>query len=333
MSELNENIIIHFITRQCSEDELKQINEWMAEDKHHVQYLLQMEQIYQQLQSRSMPQWKVEDALERVHSNAGATMPHQDYQPFWEKWRRYAAAIVLAILAGTALLWYSKAQQTEDGQAYIVAQTNGSTTKQVLLPDGSKVWLNHHSSLSYPKHFEGDVRKVLLTGEGYFEVSKDSTRPFIVENDAMAVKVLGTVFDFKNDATNMRSEVSLMEGSVEVKSNLSAGQMVLVPGQKAQLDYHTGHMTVSNIEDGIDAVWHTNLIPFSNATIIEIVSKLEKIYGVRMEIGANVDLRSTYSGKIKHKQDIDSVLHLLQNTLPITFKKTSDGSYSVNTAN
>ena len=52
-----------------------------------------------------------------------------------------------------------------------------------------------------------------------------------------------------------------------------------------------------------------------------------------MEIGANVDLRSTYSGKIKRKQDIDSVLHLLQNTLPITFKKTSDGSYSVNTAN
>ena len=164
MSELNENIIIHFITRQCSEDELKQINEWMAEDKCHAQYLLQMEQIYQHLQCRSMPQWKVEEALKRVHNNADATMSHQEYHPFWEKWRRYAAAIVLAILAGTALLWYSHAQWSGDEEAYIMAQTNGSTTKQVSLPDGSKVWLNHHSSLRYPERFDGEVRKVILTG-------------------------------------------------------------------------------------------------------------------------------------------------------------------------
>lgn len=333
MSELNENVIIHFITRQCPEEELKQINEWLAEDQRHAQYLLQMERIYQHLQSRSMPQWKVEEALERVHGNAGAALPHQERHSFRRRWHRYAAAIVLAILAGTALLWYGKVLRADDGRAYIVAQTNGSTTKQVLLPDGSKVWLNHHSSLSYPERFEGDVRKVLLTGEGYFEVSKDGTRPFIVENDAMAVKVLGTVFDFKNDAANMRSEVSLLKGSVEVKSNVSAGQMVLVPGQKAQLDYQTGHMTVSNMEDGVDAVWHTNLIPFSNATIKEIVGKLEKIYGVRMVIGANVDLRSTYSGTIKYNKDLDLVLHLLQNTLPIAFKKTRGGVYSVNKAN
>jgi hypothetical protein len=123
MSELNENVIIHFITRQCPEEELKQINEWLAEDQRHAQYLLQMERIYQHLQSRSMPQWKVEEALERVHGNAGAALPHQERHSFRRRWHRYAAAIVLAILAGTALLWYGKVLRADDGRAYIVPKT------------------------------------------------------------------------------------------------------------------------------------------------------------------------------------------------------------------
>lgn len=329
MKELSENTIIHFITGQCSEDDLRQINEWTAKDKRHTQHLFQLERIYQHLQCRFMPQCQVEEALNRVHENWGESTMYVSRFAFLGKWRRYAAAIVLIVLTGVVLFWYGKGMLTDAGQEYIVAQTNATTTKQMLLPDGSKVWLNHHSSLSYPEHFNAGVRKVLLTGEGYFEVAKDSTRPFVVENDAMSVTVLGTVFDFKNDAANMRSEVCLLEGSVEVRNRLSAGQMVLLPGQKALLDYHTGHMTVSRIDDGIDVVWHTNLIPFTNASISEIVSKLEKIYGVRIEIGSNVDLRRTYSGGVRYKENIDSVLHLLQNTLPINFQKTSESTYFV----
>lgn len=327
MEKLGRDTIIHFILGRCTEEEVLHVKQWIDADKQHAKQLFEMEHIYQQLQSKVMPTEQIERALKRVHLLAN---PSKKAKTTWYyrliAWRN-AAAVVLFIMMLTAsigLYWgYYKAQ------TMIVVNTNANTTKKILLPDGSKVWLNHSSSLRYPQKFNDSKRYVRLDGEAFFEVKKNKETPFVVENKALQVTVLGTVFNFNNNVIKKYSEVSLLEGKVEVKSNCSDGQIVLTPGQKATLDYTTGQITISNINDDSDAVWHTHFITFSNATIAEIVQRLEKLYGVKIQITKGINLKNTYSGKIKQKVNIDSVLHLLQNTLPITFKKTNTKTYIV----
>lgn len=326
MSEISENTIIHFILGQCTEDELIQVYEWMAKDQQNADLLFEMERIYQQLQCDAMSQSQIEASLKHVHRVCSAPLTSASSTRL-RTWMRYAAIILITVLAGAGSLWYIHGFKS--ATQYMTASTDGKTTKQIQLPDGSRVWLNHNSSLTYPVTFDDNIRRVSLKGEGYFEVEKDKAKPFVVENRAMTVTVLGTVFDFKNDTKNMYSEVSLIEGSVEVKSNRSAGQMVLQPGQKAKLDYHTGHVTVTNIYNETDIAWHTLLIPFRNATIAEIAKQLEKLYNVNIEISPQVNLKNTYSGSIKYKRDIDSVFNSLQNTLPITFQKRGRQAYII----
>ena len=160
-----------------------------------------------------------------------------------------------------------------------------------------------------------------LRGEGYFEVAKNRNKPFVVENEAMCVRVLGTVFNFKSNAADGSSTVSLIEGSVEVKSHQSADQMVLTPGQRANIDRQTGRITVEETDLNMDVMWHSGIIRFQNANIRSIASILEKVYGVKIVIDEGVDEQRTYSGAVPKKEHVDAVLLLLRNTLPVTYRK------------
>ena len=138
------------------------------------------------------------------------------------------------------------------------------------MPDGSKVWLNNASTLKYPHEFSEKERNVYLEGEAYFEVTKNRHKPFIVQSDAMRVRVLGTTFNFKSDKRCRIAEATLIEGEIEVKGNKEEGQIILAPGQRAELNKNNGRLTVKQVDAKLDAVWHDNLIPFQKADIFTI---------------------------------------------------------------
>ena len=96
---------------------------------------------------------------------------------------------------------------------------------------------------------------------------------------------------------------------------------MLLPGQKAFVDYGSGHITVRNDDVRLDAVWHNRLIPFYNADVRHIAETLEKLYGVRVVVDDAIDDSHTYSGQIIHRNSIDSVLESLRNTIPVNYHK------------
>lgn len=142
-----------------------------------------------------------------------------------QRWMKYAAMIaVILVIGGGAGYWL---YQNGNNQQMMVAVANEGIVKEVILPDGTKVWLNNSATLKYPREFSEKERNVYLDGEAYFEVTKNRHKPFTVQSDAMRVRVLGTTFNFKSDKNCRTAEATLIEGEIEVKGNKEEGQIIL----------------------------------------------------------------------------------------------------------
>lgn len=234
------------------------------------------------------------------------------------RWMKYAAMIaVILVIGGGSGYWL---YQNGNNQHMMVAVANEGIVKEIILPDGTKVWLNNLATLKYPREFSEKARNVYLDGEAYFEVTKNRHKPFTVQSDAMRVRVLGTTFNFKCDKNYQIAEVTLIEGEIEVKGNKEEGQIILAPGQRAELNKNNGRLTVKQVDAKMDAVWHDNLIPFQKADIFTISKALERFYDIKIILSPDMRADKTYSGVLKKKSTIESVLKSLQNSISIDYK-------------
>ena len=312
MSKLNEDIIIRYLENRCSEEDFVLINEWMKESDENAGELFRMEEIYQ---LGKFP-FEEENLVVRAERRLGRRL-EQENQKKQEVFKlrsvlRYAAAIVgvMVLAAGLAYWFRNKAEEL------VVASAAHGQVREMLLPDGTKVWLNQSSVLKYPRAFEGKERHVYLDGEAYFEVARNHEKPFMVKSPAMDVRVLGTSFNIKCRPDNSFAETTLIEGEVEVKDKSDKGRITLLPGQKAVLNRVTGRMQVKQVDPKMEIVWHNDLIPFEKSSIFQIAAALERFYGVKIILSPDVDSTNTYSGVLKKKDNIESVLNSLRNSIP-----------------
>ena len=291
MSKLNEDIIIRYLENRCSEEDFVLINEWMKESDENAGELFRMEEIYQ---LGKFP-FEEENLVVRAERRLGRRLKREN-QKKQEVFKlrsvlRYAAAIVgvMVLAAGLAYWFRNKAEEL------VVASAAHGQVREMLLPDGTKVWLNQSSVLKYPRAFEGKERHVYLDGEAYFEVARNHEKPFMVKSPAMDVRVLGTSFNIKCRPDNSFAETTLIEGEVEVKDKSDKGRITLLPGQKAVLNRVTGRMQVKQVDPKMEIVWHNDLIPFEKSSIFQIAAALERFYGVKIILSPDVDSTNTYS--------------------------------------
>lgn len=317
MSKLNEDIIIRYLENRCSEEDFVLINEWMKESDENAGELFRMEEIYQ---LGKFP-FEEENLVVRAERRLGRRLKREN-QKKQEVFKlrsvlRYAAAIVgvMVLAAGLAYWFRNKAEEL------VVASAAHGQVREMLLPDGTKVWLNQSSVLKYPRAFEGKERHVYLDGEAYFEVARNHEKPFMVKSPAMDVRVLGTSFNIKCRPDNSFAETTLIEGEVEVKDKSDKGRITLLPGQKAVLNRVTGRMQVKQVDPKMEIVWHNDLIPFEKSSIFQIAAALERFYGVKIILSPDVDSTNTYSGVLKKKDNIESVLNSLRNSILSIIRK------------
>lgn len=334
MNMINEELKAKFLAGECTEEELQQIKEWLKNSPQDKEEIFRMEKMSDKLKAQFMPKSQIRQAEERLMAHIQKQDAEQEAEQEAEHhahvvrlWRRAAAVAVVCVLGGLAW-FYSQHNSLRHVQMQLVT-TGADNDTTLVLPDGTKVWLNKLSALKYPKEFDSDNRVVEIEGEGYFEVTKNPHQPFIVESEVMSVKVLGTVFNFRIDKQQQRATVSLLEGKVKVVGNHDEGTIELKPGQKACVDACLGNLTVSENDVYQDAMWHERKTAFSNANVSDIAKLLEKIYHIQVVVDPAIDQANTYSGVIKEKETIDSVLDLLQNTLPIHYKVKGNRVYLI----
>lgn len=318
MRNLSEEIIDKYLTGKCSQEELIEVNAWMNESEENACQLFRMEEVFHLGKFDTYAdEQRMANAEKRLYRKLEQEKKKKDKVLYMHRWMKYAAIIVVALLmGGGAGYWFYN--QTE--HQMLVAVANEGIVKEVVLPDGTKVWLNNAATLKYPREFSEKERNVYLDGEAYFEVTKNRHKPFTIQSDAMRVRVLGTRFNFKCDKRCRIAEATLIEGEIEVKGNKEEGQIILTPGQRAELNKNNGRLTVKQVDAKMDAVWHDNLIPFQKADIFTITKALERFYDVKIILSPDIQSNKTYSGVLKRKSDIESVLKSLQNSIPIDYK-------------
>ncbi|MEO6187693.1 MAG: FecR domain-containing protein [Ginsengibacter sp.] len=187
------------------------------------------------------------------------------------------------------------------------------------LADGSEIWLNAASSITYPTSFPGNDRKVSITGEAYFEVAHDARKPFHVMVNNMEVKVLGTHFNISAYENEDAAKTTLLEGSVKVTKNNS--NILIEPGQQAIAINGNNDMPVKKREVDLDEVmaWKNSKFIFQDADIKSIMRQLERWYGITASYDGNVT-NEEFVGVISRNVNISQILAMLETTGRVGFR-------------
>lgn len=231
-------------------------------------------------------------------------------------WRGIAATVLVLIVA---VFVYKSAINKEE---LSVAQSTQMIEKslpigqkmKIFLPDGSTVWLNAESSISYPKRFADKKRVVTLKGEAFFDVNKDPSKPFIVKTQKMDVIVLGTKFNVRDYDNEEKTDVALESGKVMVETSASSKKKyMLLPGEAISMSKKSGEIEKYKAESKSAFRWKDGVIYFHNTNFDEVISKLSRWYGVEFII-ENYDGRKwEYSAEFKN-DNLSNILHSMSFT-------------------
>lgn len=181
---------------------------------------------------------------------------------------------------------------------------------RLTLPDGTTVWLNAASSITYPTAFTGAVRDVKISGEAYFEVAKDAERPFIVEAGTMKVEVLGTHFNINAYAGEPVIKTTLLEGAVKVRSD--GREDMLQPGQQARLGRDGGMKVVDDVDLDEVIAWKNGYFLFVDADMPAVMRQLENWYDVTVSYEEGFVPRRSFGGGIQRSLPLSKVLTILE---------------------
>lgn len=189
---------------------------------------------------------------------------------------------------------------------------------QVILPDGTKVWLNSESSISYPSRFSKEERYVEIVGEAYFEVASEKQRPFFVKSAHQKIEVLGTHFNINSYSNEENTSTTLLEGSVKVYTN-NAETAILKPNQQAVLN-SSNKLVVNNVEVEDVVAWKNGRFVFNNTDIQSVMRIVSRWYDVEIEYENGIP-NKTVGGDISKFENISQLLEVLEATGGIQFKR------------
>lgn len=308
------SIIIKKFKCEISVDELTTLNSWLEVDENRTVYV-EMQVLWDSIlqegsayKSNADQLWKqMEIRMERKQIK----QIHFSLNKF--RWMSVAASVLFLMMFSFSV-YVAKQWYNANTIALHYNCMNGKS--RVTLPDGSVVWLHSESSIEYKsKPFEKQ-RNVRLVGEAYFNVKKDPEKPFIVKALNFEVKVYGTTFNVeaREGAENM--SVSLLSGSVAVKS--ANKNTMIIPGEVAVCTKNTGAINVEKQDVNFSAMWANESIRFERKSIKELSKYLSKWYGVKIILDSSIPENQAYTFTIKH-EPFEEILRLMARTNPITY--------------
>ena len=310
--EINEDILIRYIDGMLTEEEAVEVKNWRAASLENEKLL---EQVYFTAQVASrlkvMRTVNPDEALSRFKSRIHKKEKRLALRQVLGVIQRAAAVLFIPVFLLSAYLFI---QQGQGNVRTLAVRTNPGVVSAFDLPDGSKVWLNANSELRYPSDFNADTRTVELTGQGYFEVTKNAHKPFIVKADKdYSVEVLGTSFNVSAYKDESMIETTLVEGSVKLNVVSGGKRMtqMLKPNEKAEYQKGAGKIKVFDVNTEYDTAWKNGEIIFRNHPMDKVLKTRERHYHVVFEVKDNEILKSIITARFKDEQ-LPQVLEYLK---------------------
>lgn len=203
---------------------------------------------------------------------------------------------------------------------------------RIVLSDNTVVWLNAGSRLVYPTHFNGKTREVLLIGEGFFEVTKNAEKPFIVKVSGIDIRVLGTKFNVSAYSEDNLIQTVLSEGSVAIRSTgakFYEKDIVIRPNQMASFDKTTNNTKISNVSSDASYLWTKGLISFDNVDFSVVIKKVERFYNISIKFTDRQKEIMRISGKLDLKRSRKEVIEYLEKVSLSSFELINENQYMI----
>lgn len=313
-SEVNK-IMSKYLSGTASTSEKQQLLDWLEESEKNKKLFNQMKDIH------------------LVSGIKHATYTHKKHQS-WNKVDRkinrnnavrfgnvikYAAILVLAMLIGAAITKLAENFIEANIEVARVEVPNGQMSK-IILFDGTEVWLNSGSVIEYPNKFNEEERTVFIQGEAFFDVAKNEKIPFIVESKNMHVKVLGTSFNISAYENDQFTNLTLVEGKVDLLTPSGKFLTELVPGEMA--DLKSGKLSIKKVDTSFYSSWKEGKIEFKSIPLEEITKKLERWYNVSIDFHDDESKALKFSGTVLKNKPIEQIIKAIQLLSPINYKIT-----------
>lgn len=233
--------------------------------------------------------------------------------------RACAAAAAVAVLVTGGLTTVSLSERLSRP---VTIYTQLGERSQVVLPDGTKVWLNSNSRVEYVAPFFSRQRRVAMEGEAYFEVAHDEHAPFVVTTGGLDVRVLGTRFNIRNDEERHRVTTVLLEGAVAAHAHDNESSSVrLRPAQRLVFDSSTGAMSLEECKAADRSIrWIEGRFSFEHNTFGQIVAELERYYNVNVRFMDDRLREECFSGDFHVEDGIYHIMSVLQLTYKFTYR-------------
>lgn len=308
---MEKETLYRFLRCETSPEEEAAIAEWLSESPEHQRELNDLQLVFN-----------------AMHLHA----PETDARPLRPRISLFrlktivrcagAAAAALLLFVGTEY-WNRSRIYTEISERRTTLTVPAGQRVNLTLEDGSSVWLNAGTSISYPAAFLGEERRVAIDGEAMFDVAHDADKPFIVETYACDVRVLGTKFNVEATREENRFSTILMQGSVRISNRTTGEELLLRPNECAHLIDNRLQRGV--MDDPDELLWPEGILSIKGVSFADLMKKFEQTYGVDIDIRCSEIPQVRYNrGKIRISDGIDHALHILQMSADFTYEKDTD---------
>lgn len=297
-----EEVIKRFYKEEHSAEMNEKVQQWLMDEEYENE---KNDALYEL--------WEDEDgslnnetisALANVKNNLGLDVQKKKRLTLPLKVLRVACISFFILMFTAGIYYFSIENKTVEYTA------NLGEMKKIDLPDGSEVWLNAGSAITYHKKIS-NKRIIKLSGEAFFDVKPDSMKPFIVEVNRLAVRVLGTSFNIEEYPDDSRTVVTLNTGRIKVDiSNEDAGSYFLEPNQQLIYNHDSG-VELQKVRANEINSWKDGNLIFYNTTLNEIIHKLERYFNIKIVIHGIGNNDDYYSVKFIDGENIDQIMNVL----------------------
>lgn len=306
-----------YLKNDCSENDLKSFVELFVEPKNQAELDRQMSENWNEIQTAvDIP--NLNDTLYKIHFEINQQEQYQKKSINLMVLLTRIAAILLLPLA-IAFFFQIQKNNSSVNLSQTISTPLASKTS-FTLPDGSRVWLNSGSSISFPKEFYGQERLVKLSGEAYFDVKK-SDHPFRVKTALFTVNVLGTAFNVL--AYDHEIPVVTLERGKILLQTKSKNEEILQPGQQAIIDTVHQQIILNNVDTDLFSSWINNQLIFRNEPLATVVRRLERWYNIDIEI-KDLSLDNILMTANIEFESVREVMELMELTLPVQYHYDSE---------
>jgi len=316
-----EDLLDRYLKGEASPEEINRVEAWLNNTGNPGSE-------WKQMDKASRDQW-LSGLFGEISESISTNEPKVIVmQPRKNLWRSIAAVAAVLAISFTLYLAWPLLQNSLHPVTLTALNVPANQKKQVMLADGSKIWVNAGSQLKYPQTFNGKTREVYLSGEAYFDIKHDASKPFIIHTGKVITTVLGTAFNIKEDNLQHTVVVTVTRGKVSV-ANGNEALGTITPNQQISFNTVNKQHTKQDVDAKQAIAWQDTDIHFDDITFADAATQLQQRFKVKISFSNDKIKNCRFTGTAIEGEKLDKILKVICAFNNATYQIKADGSISI----